>query len=311
MLRAWLAAMVKLPVLGGAAYQAIAWQLDARRSPEAGRLIDIAGVRRQLHCTGRGKPRVILESGLGDTLEQWRRVQPGVAAFARVCSYDRAGYGNSGAGAFPRTSERIAAELHELLRAAGENPPYVLVGSSAGGYHVRVFHGQYPADVAAMVLVDATQEDQYKLLPAEWRAMSAAMVERYRRQARWAPLEVELGILRWQLPAPVPYLLLQTRYFRARASEIETIEVSAEQARAAGTLGNKPLIVLTGGREAEELRAIPDFQRVWVHELQPRLAALSTRGRHIVLPDSGHDIPSDRPDAIVEAIREVRRLRAE
>jgi len=237
--------------------------------------------------------RVGSESGLGGTLDQWRRVQPGVAAFARACSFDRAGYGNSGAGPFPRTSERIAEELHELLRRAGEKPPCLLAGSSAGGYHVRVFHGRYPADVAAMVLVDT---------------LYAATVARYHSQARWAPVEVGLGIWRWRLPAPAPYLLLQTKYFQARASEIETIEVSAEQARAVGKLGDKPLVVLTGAKEDPGLREIPDFQRIWVNDLQPRLAALSTRGKWIVLPDSGHDIPGDRPDAVVEAIREIRLL---
>jgi pimeloyl-ACP methyl ester carboxylesterase len=192
-----------------------------------------------------------------------------------------------------------------LLEGAGERPPYILVGHSAGGYHVRVFHGLYPSEVVAVVLVDATQEDQYHRLPSAWKALGAAMVERYRRQARWAPIEVDLGIKQLQLSmqgSQVSYLLLQSKYFSARASELEAIQVSAEQARASGSLGAKPLIVLTGGTNVDRNE---EYQRIWVNDLQRRLAALSTRSKWIVLADSGHDVPADRPDAIIDAIREV------
>jgi pimeloyl-ACP methyl ester carboxylesterase len=53
-------------------------------------------------------------------------------------------------------------------------PPYLLVGSSFGGYNVRVFNGLYPDEVAGIVLADATQEDQYELLPKAWIEISAA-----------------------------------------------------------------------------------------------------------------------------------------
>lgn len=308
----WLGGAVLLVIVAGPSYQWISWNRDAKRFPEPGHLVNAAGIRFQLHCTGAGSPTVLLESGLGDTLEEWRRVQSEVAVFTRVCSYDRAGYGNSDPGPFPRTSDRIAHELHALLECAGERPPYILVGHSAGGYHVRVFHGRFADEVSAMVLVDATQEDQYRLLPPAWNAMGAAMVERYQRQARWAPVEVDFGLKRlmlWSQGTPPPYLLLQTKYFQARASEIATIQRSAEQARAAGTLGDKPLVVLTGARSSPgdglSPRDAEACHRIWVEDLQPRLAALSTNATRIVLPDSGHDIPADRPDAITSAIRHV------
>ena len=169
-----------------------------------------------------------------------------------------------------------------------------------------------------MVLVDATQEEQYRLLPPAWNTLGAAMRERYRGQARWAPLEVNLGVARLRLAmrgSPVSYLLLQSKYFRARASELENIQVSAEQARAAGSLGTKPLVVITGGKNADPIlgagltpRDVAEYRRIWVQELQSRLANLSTRAKWIVLPDSGHDVPADRPDAIIEAIHEVSSL---
>src|SRR5262249_22075428 len=93
--------------------------------------------------------------------------------------------------------------------------------------------------------------------------------------------------------------------------ELEQIQTSGSQARAAGMIGNKPLIVLTGVQQDEALKkalGMEDFtryQQVWVQTLQPRLAQLSTRGKQEILPDVGHNIPAERPEAVVKAVREV------
>ena len=307
-----------LLALAGASYQAIETRRDARRFPEGGRLVDVGGYRLLINCTGAGSPTVILESGWGDVSIEWRTVQPEIAKFSRVCSYDRAGYGGSDAGPLPRTSLRIATELHTLLRNAGEMPPYVLVGHSFGGYNVRVFNGLYPDEVAGIVLADATQEDQYQLLPKAWVAISAAVLKHSERLERYSFFVVHLGIGRLMLRAQGgsddgAYLILQSKYLRARTSELREIRGSAEQARAADHISDKPLIVLTatentdttlsGGLSKQDFEA---FQRIWVDDLQMRLAHLSTRGRRIMVSRSGHDIPSDRPDSIVNAVREVR-----
>jgi pimeloyl-ACP methyl ester carboxylesterase len=295
---------VALLAAGGAAYQAIGHALDVRRSPEPGRAVDIGGRRMQLYCTGQGSPTVILEAGLGGLLNSWRSVQPAVAAFARICAYDRAGYGASDAGPMPRTSAAIAEDLHELLRRAGERPPYVLVGHSFGGYNVRVFNGRYASEVAGIVLVDAPQENQFGILPASWSVASDELLRRYRAQARWAPLYIGLGIARAQLHLQgadaETFLILRPDYLRARAAEMESMTVSAAQARTAGGIAAKPLIVLTADRSLD-----PASQRIWAEDVQPRLVRLSARGRQIVVADSSHDMPADRPDAIVEAIREL------
>jgi len=215
----------------------------------------------------------------------------------------------------PERAIAIASELHRALRSAGEQPPYVLVGHSFGGYNIRVFNGKYPDQVAGLVLVDATQEDQYRLLPRAWADMGVAMRWRAHRQAFWAPLYVDLGLARLQLRMEgrqVSPVLLQSKYLRARASEFENIEVSAEQARAAGNIHDKPLLVLTAGRAIDDsLKAVLKeedqraYQETWIDDLQTRLARLSTRSRRVVVPDSGHDMPTDRPDAIVTAVREI------
>ena len=309
-----LCALVTLLAMAGAFYQAIATRLDARRFPESGRLVDVGGYRLKLNCIGVGTPTVILEAGFGDLSVEWRTVQSEIAKFARVCSYDRAGYGGSDPGPIPRTSLQIATELNALLRNAGELPPYVLVGHSFGGYNVRVFNGLYPNEVAGIVLADATQEDQYELLPKAWNAISAAQLRHCERQLRYAFLLVDLGIGRLMLKAQGAdhgsYLILQTKYLRARASELEQIQTSAEQARRADRISDKPLVVLTAAENTDDMglsaQDFADFKRIWIDVLQMRLAHLSTRGRRIMIERSGHDIPTDRPDAIVDAVREIR-----
>lgn len=270
-----------------------------------------------LNCIGIGNPTVILEAGWGDVSIEWRAVQPPIAKFARVCSYDRAGYGGSDPGPMPRTSLQIATELHTLLRNAGETQPYILVGSSFGGYNVRVFNGLYPNEVAGIVLADATQEDQYELLPKAWNGISAAMLKHNERLVRYSFFVVDLGIGRLMLRAQGgrdegAYLILQRKYLIARTSELREIRGSAEQARAADHINDKPLIVLTAAENTDTTLSnglskqdFAAFQRIWVDDLQMRLAALSSRGRRIMVSGSGHDIPSDRPDSIVDAVREV------
>ena len=265
----------------GALYQATANYLDAKRTPEPGQLFNAIGSKLKLNCTGSGSPTVILEAGLGDSILGWNRVQPRVAKLTRVCSYDRAGYGGSEPGVMPRTSRQIAAELHGLLKNAGERPPFVLVGHSFGGYTVRLYNSVFPDQVAGIVLVDSTQEDQYGLLPSSWKQIGAQQLSRYKSQATWAPVFIELGIARVLLqlrafrgfPGGIEgttYLILQSKYLKARANELEFMEVSAEQARAASNFGDKPLIVLSAGKHSDEIlmngmsrRDNEEYSRIW------------------------------------------------
>lgn len=141
--RSLLALVVLLVVLAlaGSAYQTLGNLRDPRRFPQRGRSVWARKLRLNIDCSGQRSPTVILDSGMGVPALGWAMVQPEVAKFARVCSYDRAGYGWSESGPKPRTSRQIAKELRALLDASGEKSPYVLVGDSFGGYNVRVFTG--------------------------------------------------------------------------------------------------------------------------------------------------------------------------
>ena len=136
-----LCGLIVVAALAGAAYQWLATRNDLAATPPPGRLVDIGGYKLHLWCTGDGAPAVILDNGLGGSSPGWGFVQPDVARFTRVCSYDRAGMGYSDPGPSPRTARRIASELNELLARSGISGPAVLVGASHRGFqrpYVRV-----------------------------------------------------------------------------------------------------------------------------------------------------------------------------
>src|SRR5438552_9801401 len=150
---------------------ATAWAQSESTSPPfpaPGKLVDVGGWRLHLNCTGDARPSqptVILKAGKADFSVEWSLVQPGVAKFARVCSYDRAGDGWSDLGPHPRTFHQIVYELHTLLDKAGVKAPFVLVGHSYGGWLVRLYASTYPAEVAGMVLVEAGADNPLRMLP--------------------------------------------------------------------------------------------------------------------------------------------------
>ncbi|MFZ0640239.1 MAG: alpha/beta hydrolase [Candidatus Acidiferrales bacterium] len=322
-------ALIVLLLIAGASYRAIEQHADARRFPQQGKSFLLGpafpGVSLNIDCSGQGSPTVILDSGLGVPAVGWKFVQPEVAKFARVCSYDRAGYGWSTAGPMPRTSAEIVKELHALLAAAGEKPPYILVGHSFGGYNIRVFSGAYPNEVAGMVLVDASHEDQNSRMPQAMTDYSKKQEASAKWQTFFAPVLIDFGVARLMSDTSGPaylsqndreefrYLQLQTKFLAATASEQAAFSTSADEVRASGNLGDKPLVVLTAGKALGAaslppgfpVKAYDDFLLIWRNDLQVREAHLSTRGRQIIVPNSDHMIPFERPDTVISAIHDV------
>ncbi|HTB13973.1 MAG TPA: alpha/beta hydrolase [Bryobacteraceae bacterium] len=126
------------------------------------RLVSIGDRSLSIDCTGNpSKSTVILLAGGGRTAADWSKTQPSISTFTRVCSYDRAGLGQSDKPATPQTTAEIVTDLHALLKAAGEKPPYVLAGHSIAGIYARRFSDAFPNEVAAFLFVDSSHEEQF------------------------------------------------------------------------------------------------------------------------------------------------------
>jgi pimeloyl-ACP methyl ester carboxylesterase len=289
-----LCGLIVLAGLSGATYQSLATRQDLAATPPPGHLVDIGGYRLHLWCTGDGAPAVILDAGLGGTSADWGFVQPDVARFTRVCSYDRAGMGYSDPGPSPRTARRIAGELAELLGRSGIGGPLVLVGASSAGFNVRVFASDHSERVAGLVLVDVSHEDQAHQVP---------------RMARFVPLLSIVGVLRLfgvsfgprvESLAPSTQRFARATSFRATgyqaaADEIIHIRESAAEVRNSRRKLTVPVLVITGGRGADE-----NWRR-----LQRDQASLSEQGCVIIAQQSGHVVSVDQPKVVVDAIRTV------
>ena len=129
-----LAATALMAVFLAATYPALSSAGAVMDGARPGDLVRLDGRRINVRCLGAGAPTVILESGYEADSLAWWKVEPEVARFTRVCSYDRAGAGFSDPGPLPRDGAAIAADLDKALSAAGIRGPFVLVGHSAGGF---------------------------------------------------------------------------------------------------------------------------------------------------------------------------------
>ena len=289
----------------GATYQAIESSREQREPPH-GRLVDVGGHKMHLDCEGQGAPTVILESGLWDDATVWHNVQLEIAKSAQVCSYDRAGLGYSD----PRPdqvpdSRNIARNLHMLLANAGVRPPYVLVGHSLGGIHIRVYQNLYPSGVVGMVLVDSGHPDQEDRLAPEMNKIQSRL---YLESKLWG-LAVPLGIPRLLGLCGVT-VECHWQIVKAREAEVQAIGASLDEARHAGSFDSMPLVVVS--RDPEKGAApgsIPPevsqrFEHQWA-QMQEELANLSTNGSRVVAIGSTHYVQIDRGDVVIAAVQKV------
>jgi pimeloyl-ACP methyl ester carboxylesterase len=316
----------------GIVYQIVQSAADVRRFPPPGRLVEIApGRRLHVDCRGAGEPVVILEAGIAASSLSWSRVQPRVAEFTRVCSYDRAGLAWSETADPPSTATHLAGQLHALLAAMRLPRPYVLVGHSFGGFVVQAFTSKYRSEVAGLVLVDTAYS-------SEWTSMTSQQRFRLRGGiflSRVGGLLARIGLVRACLsllargstgvPETVARLFgseakqfldrivgevqklppdlwpsvrahwSQSKCFVAMAGHLGSLTKSAaEIAHFEGPLGDLPMVVISAESQPAVCRAE-----------HARLAARSTRGRHIVAAGTGHWVHLDDAELVVRAIRQV------
>jgi pimeloyl-ACP methyl ester carboxylesterase len=281
-------------------------------------MVDVGGYSLHINCVGQGSPTVLLDAGSGLFSAQWVRVQREVSGTTRVCAYDRAGMGWSEMGPEPRDARQISGELHTLLSKAGIEGPYVLVGHSFGGMYMQTYAARYPDEVAGVALVDSsTDPDQFSQRSEardsyEPQKQSFAVVPRLVQFG--VSLLARLGVVRLlfkldpaspELPpqqrAQIDALTPSTRGVSTTAGEFLT-PTQTRRLGSQGSLGNKPLAVVTAGKSEPS----------WL-KLQDKLATLSFNSIHRVVKGATHaSVVYDRSDAqatsaaIVEVVAAVR-----
>jgi len=206
----------------------------------------------------------------------------------------------------------------------------VLVGHSYGGLVMRSYAARHPNDVAGFVLIEPAIPEEWTNPTDQQRALIARGVRlcRYgaaasrRGLAQLVSTLVRIGALRaarllvglvsrgglrredegilapiWKLPPEVRGVLremwTQPKFFEALGSQIETICESATAVMSAGPpdYDDLPLMVISSARSTE--------RRL---QADSALARRSTRGRHILAAESGHWVPLDAPQVVVDAI---------
>ncbi len=301
-----------------------------------GQLVRVDAHRLNMYCAGTGSPTVVFDSGWEDWAPAWIIVQPAVARWTRTCTYDRAGAGFSDPGPMPRTSVRIADDLHAALHNAGIPGPYILVGHSFGSYNMRTFVDRYPSEVAGLVLVDgedADVEPAHERLEDD-RSMPAVIAELRRCRdalAAGKPLPKLPGKHGWDcsqqffrgIPERMfPAQLNVTILSIARTKLALYDEVMSEMAEMPWdetyliahwtSLGSRPVRVLTAQNHFYDTAKTPPalHRKHLLFEHQEALAqahwlALSSDSRQIFAYHSGHYIELDQPQLVIDAIHDV------
>jgi pimeloyl-ACP methyl ester carboxylesterase len=290
------------------------WQDYASRA----RQVPIGGGRTlNLLCEGRGTPTIILESGTGDGMSVWRKVQPVLAQHHRVCTYERAGLGLSPPDLKHRDLDAIVGDFEKLTASARLQPPYLLVSHSFGGMVLRVYARRHPANVAGMVLVDPPLEGQMsrieKVMPGADKMLTQEIdhdrfcgetKELSGRCAPSMPKDAPADFAaRLKAAAQVHYL---TQAAELQADLNGTNDAAIQ--RAGLNLNDIPLIVLTSEQFKTNEHMPPELrsaaQNLWM-TFHNEIAAHSTRGSNRVVPGTSHYIQLDKPDAVIAAAEEL------
>jgi pimeloyl-ACP methyl ester carboxylesterase len=315
-------------VAAGMLYQRAASRAALRRFPAPGELIDVGGHRLHVTCTGAGRPAIVLEAGIAASSLSWAAVVPSIAAFTRVCTYDRAGLAWSEVPSGPRTFDRIVDELGRVIAHVAAGERCILVGHSFGSFIVRGYAMRRPDAVAGLVLVDPAvewlkpdAERAYRLRRAQYLARIGAGLahvgipriclalliggapagpQRFSRLFGETAAQTLARLVNEvrKLP-PALYPLMQEfwsepKCYLSMADHLAALERDGAAIARIASPPEIPTIVISSGNQPHE------------HiEAQRLLASASHGGRHVIAARSSHWIQFDEPELVTAAVREL------
>jgi pimeloyl-ACP methyl ester carboxylesterase len=224
---------------------------------------DVGGRKLNLYCSGKGTPTVLFEADAGRAGWDWSAVLPEVARRTRACVYDRAGLGYSDPIIRAANVANASKDLNFLIRNARIDGPFVLVGAGYGAMVAQHFALRARgSNVTGLVLVEAMHEDA---LPADRAArldaalacLDAATQGAASNACAYAATAIN-GEIGAKLAAAQAAQVAKPSYWRARASELDSLETSAAQLRAARKPFDMPLVEVKHGQPAAIVAAVMD-----------------------------------------------------
>ncbi len=296
--------ILALLLLSFLAIPRVAWSDRVSFKPP-GKLIDVNGRKMHIYCIGNKSPTIILDSGTGGFSLEWKDIQDSLSQYVRVCAYDRAGYGWSDMGPLPRTTKKITHELHTLLQNAGIHGPYIMVGHSFGGFTAQYFARYFNHEIAGIVLIDSSHEEQVYRLPENGKDVVRRSLHQDRSNM------VTMSVLHEHFPKEVAAVAqqLMTRWTALLTwrEEMANYALSSRELRDVHDrpILEIPIVVLTRGKRVWPNTPYGDaMETVW-KELQDELSSLNGNSTHIIAENSGHVIHLDEPELVVDAIHDV------
>lgn len=251
----------------------------------------------------------------------WGLVQPEVAKFTRICTYDPSGTAWSdpyrsasqkGQDSTPLCAERIR-EIHHLFQKAKISGPYVLVGFSIGALIGRLYALNYPEEVAGMVIVDHALTDVGSDASPSSPVSSNSQYKNQigstaARSADSPPVLISSSPITLDLQDDQNFKRLPQRDqdLHTWAMSIHSLRPTAEMAAECSaivenaiknqpySLGYRPLIVIRTGSD------LPAYEK-----LQAKLLALSHNSKQVVAGKSLHMVIIDEPEVVTAGIRRV------
>ena len=290
-----------------------AFCISAAAQP-VGKLIDV-GSGRKLHlvCIGAGSPTVVMESGAAEGFYSWWLVQQKLRDEMRTCSYDRAGFGWSDPPAATRSVSGYVDDLHALLAAAGEKPPFIFAGHSMGGALVQRYYWRYPNDVAAIVAVDpANAEASWPPFPEMKEAYEQNRTRRTKEMEEWRATN------KWpqqQFPSQLPRDLrdkliaasASRNWWEARFGEGALPDLDVAMTPEQRRIG-VPLVVISATKWSKPPgwtdEILARYQKRW-HAMHEEIASRSKEGTVVDAP-TGHSVQLEDPDLVAREIRRIR-----
>jgi pimeloyl-ACP methyl ester carboxylesterase len=223
--------------------------------------VDVGSGSVSVECFGEGSPVVLFEAGDESVRDQWRRVQPEVAQRTRTCSYDRLGNGVSDVATGCRGTKELRSDLEAVVQAMRLEPPFVLVGTSGGGYLVTNYAYAHPDQVAGIVLAETPRAIQPEQAPAELIAELKCDSSENQEHRDYVSVEGDAWDGRRSLGVPVSVI---SNDYGAEAEDYERANVEEQKGWLALSKNSRQVVVTSGHNVAENEPAVVLAEINWV-----------------------------------------------